>query len=166
MGIHEDGIDFLIREKERLADALNIAVDDLPDLVVIKAVEDPVYLYNLITSKNCKEFLSLLFSEAVEIEFKGNHAYKNKDLLKSFLKSMKNWGASNFNLVSEETRAERLRMCLGCDYLDTNPDGLLYMMLRTKCVCKLCGCDVYKKSWLKSEKCPDKQYGINGRWKT
>lgn len=152
--------------KASLADLMSIDPGDLPDFVIIQAIKDPVYLSHLIASRSHKEFLSLLFREAEQKHTNIINDLEDSDLIKSLLKSINSWASEGFNLVSQEIFSARIKTCIDCEHCIEPPkDMLVYKILRSRKVCKLCGCDIHKKAKLASEACPDKEYGSTGRWK-
>lgn len=75
--------------------------------------------------------------------------HKFKEQLESATKKMVNTSRDVVgDKVSEELRAERINICMGCEKL-----------YKPTTTCKVCGCFMSLKTWMPRQSCPLKKWG-------
>ncbi|NLU39040.1 MAG: hypothetical protein GXX78_09140 [Bacteroidales bacterium] len=139
--------------------------------VLIRAINEPGYGINLVTSKNTPESLNALLHAPQNKRYKSSvkqtKSISNFELIKKAAASFILWSKIGFLVVSNEILEKREDACLRCPYL-TDPTKTLQKMIPSKKqtgnigerigkkVCGVCGCNLQNKLRLSSESCPKK----------
>lgn len=76
-------------------------------------------------------------------EIREKNKLSTEQLAKTFIEAMKRWKGSGFKLVTKEIYIARRQLCSACTY---------------KGKCPICGCYLWAKAALATEKCP------KGKW--
>jgi hypothetical protein len=148
--------------RAKLASELGLAPQLLNDRVLHKIAEDELFLHHLTVTKGHPQLQEILLKEALVQDVPMAES-STRELLRRAAASLTRWAGSGFSRVAGDEYRLRLETCRTCEHLSFPPTNLVYRLARTseqeKTVCGLCGCDVRRKAWLSTEKCPD------GRWR-
>lgn len=132
------------------------------------ALGDDTYANNLLTCREAPKFLEVLLNNPPKREKNVKHSeHEATHLLATASKALFKWARTGFLVAKEEVISERLRKCLQCPNMVPIKGGnVMYKVLKTKAICKLCGCDIEQKARINSEMCPDKDPSNKGynRW--
>lgn len=145
--------------------------DPVDASVLIRAINEPGYGINLVTSKNTPESLNVLLHDPAnkkyETTVEQTKPISNIELIKKAASSFILWSKIGFLVVSNEILEKREDACLRCPYL-TDPYKTLQKIIPSKKktnnigerigkkVCGVCGCNLQNKIRLSSESCPKK----------
>jgi hypothetical protein len=147
--------------RDELARALDLPADLVTDALLAKITHDELFLLSLQLCKSEPRLLEILLRE-VRTPIGAAPARPTGELLVRAGAALARWAASGFERVDQATYDQRLATCQACEYLSSPPKTALYRLIvpsqETRTVCGLCGCDVTRKAWLATERCPD------GRW--
>ncbi|MBR8656553.1 hypothetical protein KDH83_24880 [Achromobacter sp. Marseille-Q0513] len=142
----------------------------VPMPVLLRAIEDPGFAADLITSRGQPGFLAALFDDrrtrAYAPSALAADAPSATALAGKAAAAMLRWGKAGFSTVDAETLERRESACLGCPNLADPASAVQKMVLVGAVtdkvgsrlggkVCNLCGCVVHKKIRLPTEACPD-----------
>lgn len=132
---------------------------ELPDQVLERAAEDPLFLHHLILVKDSHSLLGKLVREAMEKPSSTSTSIRQigaKEIAhatQSILSALSN-PALRTNARDLELR---LDACYSCNNRVAAPDKGLYKMSKIfmgSNVCRLCGCHIETKARLHRERCP------------
>ncbi|MBJ2180181.1 hypothetical protein JC795_18490 [Pseudomonas veronii] len=142
----------------------------VPMPVLLRAIEDPGFAADLMTSRGQPGFLTALFDDqrtrAYTPNAPGVDAPSALGLATKAAGAMLRWGKAGFSTVDTEVLAQRENACLSCPHL-SEPETAMQKMVSTGPVtdkvgyrlggkvCDQCGCVVHKKIRLPSEACPE-----------
>lgn len=129
--------------------------------VLRRAMEDPLYAHDLITSRNTPGFLAVLLRDPQNNEYEPVRTADKKSTAELVAKASEaffKWGKAGFSTVDDETFEQRWSACTSCEHLSEPPDQLAYKIIASKKsdrrVCNACGCVASRKAKLPTEKCP------------
>ncbi len=145
--------------KEKLVSEFGIPENRLPNSVLHKCAEDPVFLANLLVCWKDDFMYDLLVKQ-----IKSTITISDTEILKKSSKSIINWIKGGMKFSSDSTYQKRIKTCNICEHVSSPSDSILYKISHTEKICTLCGCDIKKKAKLLTEKCPDNLTVANGRW--
>lgn len=152
----------------------------VPMQVLLRAVDDPVFANDLITSRGAPGFLSALFDDrrtrAYTSAVEENQA-TSLALAGKAASALMRWGKAGFSTVDEAVLERRETACVNCPNL-ADPKNVLQKLLPSAetankpgsrlggSICSLCGCIAGKKIRLPTESCPDAHPVASGvtRW--
>jgi hypothetical protein len=151
--------------RKQLATDLGVPLEGLPASVAINALTNPLFLHHLTTCRNEPFLLELLLKEEVDVAVTGTLVdHSSSQLVSSAAKAAIKWLRSGAQPMDESDYISRITVCQSCPNRQRAPDQRLYKLLKSQWICALCGCDIEKKARLRSEKCPDTAFSLNGRW--
>ncbi|VWC97591.1 hypothetical protein BLA39750_02325 [Burkholderia lata] len=142
----------------------------VPMPVLLRAIEDPGFAADLITSRGQPGFLTALFDDRRTRAYAPSEPSAGTQsavaLAGKAAAAMLRWGKAGFSTVDAQTLERRESACLGCPNLRDPESGVQKMVLVGAVtdqvgrrlggkVCGLCGCVVHKKIRLPTEACPD-----------
>jgi hypothetical protein len=161
-GDHEAG-------RKKLAEQFNLSSNQVTDALIAKIAEDPLFLHHLDVCKGDIKMLEILLGEAQSTNQVTAVRPNSAELLARAGGAISRWARSGFRRVGADEYNRRLSICQTCEHLTFPPtNSVVYRLVgtptETKSVCGLCGCDVRKKAWLATERCPDAEFGEEGRW--
>jgi hypothetical protein len=148
-------------EKERIMNQIRAAFDDtkLPDLVLERAIHDPLYLHHLLLVKDSHSLLVKLIHEVTEAPSTVSTGIRQPNI-----KEIANATQSILSAVaipslrsSDNDLKIRLDACYSCDNKVSAPNQGLYKISKIVMgndVCRLCGCHIETKARLLREQCP------------
>jgi hypothetical protein len=153
--------------KESIAEGFGLSIEQVTDSVLAKMGEDPSFVYHLDVCKNDPEMLAIILEEAEQALPIPQPGLSSIGVMAKAGVAFARWAAAGFGRVEPEEYRRRLSICSSCDHLSEPPDRLIYKMVPTpgRSICGLCGCDVRRKAWLITEKCPDVAWDGDGRWR-
>jgi hypothetical protein len=155
--------------RKELANQFGLSSDQVTDALIAKIAEDPLFLQHLDVCKGDAEMLKILLGEVKSTNQVVAPRPNTAELLARAGEAISRWATSGFSRVGVDEYNRRLSICQTCEHLTFPPtNSVVYRLLRTptetKSICGLCGCDVRKKAWLATERCPDAEFGEGGRW--
>ncbi|PJI45461.1 MAG: hypothetical protein CTR54_05805 [Rhizobium sp.] len=154
----------LIELRDSIAERCNLATDALPMHVVQRAATDPLFLHHLLTVGGDTMLLGILLGARGEIRPVEKADSTETELLWGAAKATIRWLTAGARFADQKTIAARLEACVSCEHRKPASHSRLYVMLKTKHVCGLCGCDIDMKVRLAHETCPDTTSSDHGRW--
>jgi hypothetical protein len=157
--------------KEEIAERFGLSSDQVTDQLLVKLAEDPSFVYHLEVCKADPQMLRIVLGEAEHRASESNAGLRptSVEIMGKAGIALARWAASGFGRVDPEEYRRRLSICNACEHLSEPPDDLIYRLApisKTRSICGLCGCDVRRKAWLITERCPDDVSGEGGRWST
>jgi hypothetical protein len=155
--------------REAIAKRFNLSSHQVTDALLAKIVEDPLFLQHLDVCKGDAKMLEILLREVDSKDRTAAFRPHSAQLLARAGGALARWATSGFSRVGADEYNRRLSICRTCEHLTSPPtNSVVYRLVgtptETKSVCGLCGCDVRKKAWLATERCPDATFGEQGRW--
>ena len=151
--------------RERVADQLGLPLEQVSDSLLAKIADDPTYLHHLYVCRSDPEMFKIVLREASHSST--DIPYGTGALMARAMSALARWAASGFERVEAEEYQRRLEICHSCKHLSAPSDRLAYKLLSPRgerSICGLCGCDVRRKAWLITERCPDRSTWKDGRW--
>lgn len=129
----------------------------MTEALLNKIGTDPLFLHHLTLCKNDPVMLDLLMRE-VNNGKQERSEIGTAELLTRVTSALAHWAASGFKRVNDDDHMRRLSVCWSCEHL-TRPRGnpvygLTIESRQKKSICGLCGCEVRRKAWLATERCP------------
>lgn len=153
-----------------------------PPAALMRAVHDPSFAADLVTSRGAPGFLQALFDDprttafAPAAEPAAAPAASNRQLVGRAAEALVRWGRAGFSTVDQRTLERREDACLACPNL-RDPQATVQRIVPGRAsdrvgsrtgrkVCGLCGCNVSRKIRLPSEACPGEHPTQSGmtRW--
>lgn len=154
-----------------IADGIGVSPGEITEPLLRAIADDETFAYHLTLCKDDPQLFRVLLKEA---ENSARSRIPHPPIPESSLavlnrasRSLAKWVASRFECVDAEEYGLRLAACTTCEHLTIPPGNAIYKMASLsgkKTVCGLCGCDVRRKAWLATERCPDVESGESGRW--
>jgi hypothetical protein len=153
--------------KQRIAEKFGLSIEQVTDSLLAKMGEDSSFVYHLDVCKTDPEMLAIILEEAEQARPISQLGLSSIEVMAKAGVAFTRWAAGGFGRVEPEEHKRRLSICSSCNHLSEPPNLLVYRMVATsaRTICGLCGCDVRKKAWLITERCPDGTFGVEGRWR-
>ena len=154
--------------RELLAKSLGLPSTIFTDTMLEQIADDPEFLHHLDVCRGDPDLLAILVREASEGG--GESAQPTAStvaLVSKATAAIARWARAGFERVSSSEYERRLSTCASCPNLAVPPQSALYRLSGSagaKTVCGLCGCDVRRKAWMVTERCPDVSISPDGRW--
>lgn len=155
--------------RKAIAKEFGLPSDHVTDTLITKIAEDPLFLQHLDVCRGDTGMLKILLREANSTSRIAAVKPNTAELLAHAGVALARWAKSSFSRVGADEYNRRLSICGTCEHLTSPPTkNVVYRLVGTptdtNSVCGLCGCDVRKKAWLATERCPDTAFGKEGRW--
>jgi hypothetical protein len=154
--------------RRKVAEELGLPRADVTDAVLLRIAEDPSFAHHLELCKSDPDMRRIVLAEATSNSTSRTSQEQLSDaaVVARASAAVARWALAGFGRVSQREYRRRLAICGTCEHLTDPPDSVLYALMsrRARTICGLCGCDVRRKAWLKSEQCPDRDFGEGGRW--
>lgn len=149
---------------EKLLLGIGLDPEKFPQELRDKLRDDPGFAYHVSLCSRDPEMMDLIMRPYQKRTDLGSGA-----MLISAVAAYARWLSDGARTISDEQFLVRTRICSSCPHA-VKPGGTVVHRLAaafgTKQVCGLCGCDIYRKARLPTEKCPDVAFGPEGRWLT
>ncbi len=146
----------------------------VPAAVLEAALADENYARNLLASRRAPAFLQRLLDRPPAVHSsqpaQDYHEHSNGELILKASTALLEWGKTGFSVVDDATLERRRSACAVCPHLGEATKKLARKLALGKKgdqkICRLCGCNVSRKTRLPSESCPDKHPEREGmtRW--
>ena len=155
--------------RHAVTSAVTTLYPSLPKSAVMALAENDLLLHHVAVSLETPQFLDLLLAEIGVPDAKVRRLPTDTQMMKSAAAAVARFIQSGLALATNDQVEVRLTACEACEHATNSPKGrfgfeaLRLIGLRGR-MCSLCGCNIWAKAQLASERCPDSARGLLGRW--